>query len=114
MGTATFSKRYSNAPSKSMGIRLLPESGVDTSDELIEEGSITRVPLVVHSTLTPIEVSISLVMVTSPIGGTLVNPELVSPSNAATIPLVVQFLAPSHFTSPTTGCPPLIIYAYLC
>src|SRR5260370_8530792 len=114
IGTANFSKRYSRATSKSMGIRLLPESGVGTSDELIEEGSITRVPLVVHSTLTPIEVSISLVMVTSPIGGTLVNTEAVSPSKAATIALVVKFLAPTHFISPTPDCPPLILYAYLC
>src|SRR5579885_2776615 len=113
-GTETCSKRCSSAPSSNMGMRLLPECGVGTLDRPIDEGSIESVPLSMVSTFAPIEVSISFVMVTSPMGGTFVSMVGVSASSAATIAFVVKFFAPRQRISPTTGLPPVMLYAYLC
>src|SRR5579884_3655023 len=60
--------------------------------------------------LTLIEVSISAVISTSPMGGTFVSVVGVSPSRAATIAFVTKFLAPRQRISPITGYPPSIRY----
>src|SRR5579883_3433954 len=82
-----------------------------TSGWLSEDGSITSSPLSGASTRTPMELSISRVISTSPIGGTLVRVVGVSASNAATITLGAKFFAPRHWISPTIGCPPSMRYA---